>query len=92
MMSNPSPKIPKYPVFSEFQWFGWALGEPISVLPKKRPTSEISLDFGKSQKSKIEVINQVVETLITHWMVQGFEVEIRTKKQMTYHKTVRTVE
>ena len=91
-MSNSIPTPPKSPrslALSEFQRYGWVLGEPLSVLPKKRPTQRDVLRFWMhvsdtkyaqtklSQKSKSEIINQVVKYVISHWMVQGFGVEIK---------------
>ena len=92
-LSPKSSKSPKSPVLSLGQRYGWVLGDPISVLPpKKRPTERDVLrhwmsisdsKFDKSRalspKQKNQVVIDLVKSVSTHWMVQGFGVAIKSK-------------
>ena len=93
--SSSEAKIsPKSPALSCQQRFGWIFGEPLELLPKKKPTEfdivrywmfvydnmskSSSKDLKVSSETKKNVISSVVKSLSEHWKIQGFGVELRT--------------
>ena len=94
-MNQKSQRSPKSPTLSCQERFGWVFGDPLEKLPQKKKPSESDIvrhwmflydkksgslsHYKVSMQAKNSIVSDVAKSLIEHWKIQGFGVEIRSE-------------